>query len=137
AEAILGAYDTQSDLCVLDFLREVDYGPDENQPDDLVIARIGEAALEAWDKNAVPPPEWNVSPDALVAEWASLLRVLSAPAGSPPVLIVTSNGIARFVLDVVTKTECDLQSIKLKTGAYGLIRTRPEGATLLEWNIRP
>ena len=137
AQAILDAYDARPDLTELEFLREVDYGPDENQPEDQVIARIGEAALEAWDRAATPPPGWDVSPDELKAEWASLLSTLSGPQSSAPVLIVTSNGIARFVLDAVISVQCELGSIKLKTGAYGLIRTEPDGATLLKWNVRP
>ena len=137
AETILKAYGDQPSLHVLDFLREVDYGPDENQPEEQVIARIGEAALAAWDKDAVPPPGWDVAPDQLIAEWAHLLNSLSGPLEAPPVLIVTSNGIARFVLDAVTNVQCDLDSIKLKTGAYGLIRTEPVGATLMDWNVRP
>ena len=137
AETILQAYDERPDLRVLDFLREVDYGPDENQPEDQVIARVGEAALQAWDRDAVPPPGWDVSPDDLIAEWASLLDSLCGPISWPPVLIVTSNGIARFVLDAVIKVQCELDSIKLKTGAYGLIRSDADGATLLEWNVRP
>lgn len=137
AQAILDAYGAPPDLKVLEFLREVDYGPDENQPEDQVIARIGEAALEAWDRDATPPPGWDVSPDDLVAEWANLLNTLSGPQQSPPVLIVTSNGIARFVLDTVMSVQCEPDTIKLKTGAYGLIRTEPTGATLLKWNARP
>ena len=137
AETILKAYGDQPSLHVLDFLREVDYGPDENQPEDQVIARIGEAALKAWDEDALPPPGWDVVPDDIIAEWASLLNTLSGPPSYPPTLIVTSNGIARFVLDVVLKFQCEPNSIKLKTGAYGHIRTGPEGATLVAWNVRP
>ena len=137
AETILDAYEERPDLHVLDFLREVDYGPDENQPEEKVIARIGEAALEAWDRDAVPPPGWDVDPDDLIGEWANLLDRLCGPLSWPPVLIVTSNGIARFVLDVVLKSECTPDSIKLKTGAYGLIRSDADGSTLLDWNVRP
>jgi probable phosphoglycerate mutase len=137
AETILSAHAAAPELRVLDFLREVDYGPDENQPEEKVIARIGEAALEAWDRDAVPPPGWDISPDDIIADWANLLDALSGPQQSPPVLIVTSNGIARFVLDAVTKVQCPLESIKLKTGAYGLIRTDKDGAALLNWNVRP
>jgi len=137
AETIISACGSRRGLQELDFLREIDYGPDENQPEDKVIARIGDAALKAWDKDAVPPPDWRVVPDDLIAEWASLLNTLSGPNSFPPVLIVTSNGIARFVLDVVIRVQCELGSIKLKTGAYGLIRTEPDGATLLDWNVRP
>ncbi len=137
AETILSAYTAAPEIRVLDFLREVDYGPDENQPEDRVIARIGAAALEAWDRDAVPPPGWDISPDDVIADWANLLDALSGPQDSQPVLIVTSNGIARFVLDAMTKIECSLDSIKLKTGAYGLIRTSRTGATMLAWNERP
>ncbi|MEM9572663.1 MAG: histidine phosphatase family protein [Pseudomonadota bacterium] len=137
AETILSVCGSRRDLQVLDFLREVDYGPDENQPEDQVIDRIGEAALKAWDEDAVPPSGWDVAPGELIAEWASLLNTLSGPQSFPPVLIVTSNGIARFVLDVVTEFECQPESIKLKTGAYGLIRTKSTDATLLAWNVRP
>ncbi|MEL7283130.1 MAG: histidine phosphatase family protein [Pseudomonadota bacterium] len=137
AAPILRACGSRRGLQVLDFLREVDYGPDENQPEDQVIARIGAAALEAWDKDAVPPPGWDVEPDNIIAEWASLLNTLSGPQSFLPVLIVTSNGIARFVLDVVLKFQCQPDSIKLKTGAFGLIRTDEAGATLVEWNVRP
>ena len=70
-------------LQVLDFLREVDYGPDENQPEEQVIARIGAAAIEAWDRDAVPPPGWDVEPEDIIAEWASLLNTLSGPAIIP------------------------------------------------------
>ncbi|NQY12444.1 MAG: histidine phosphatase family protein [Henriciella sp.] len=137
AQAILDAYEKRPELSELEFLREVDYGPDENQPEDQVIARIGEAALEAWDRDATPPPGWDVSPDEIKVEWANLLNTLTGPRSSAPVLIVTSNGIARFVLNAVMSVRCEPGSIKLKTGAYGLIRTEPDGATLLEWNVRP
>jgi probable phosphoglycerate mutase len=39
-----------------DWLREIDHGPDENQPEELVIARIGAEALAAWDRHGLPPP---------------------------------------------------------------------------------
>ena len=137
ADAILNRYDDAPEPRTLEFLREIDYGPDENQPEENVIARIGQAAIDAWDRDAIPPMGWDVDPDSLIAEWASLLNTLSAPNSFPPVLIVTSNGIARFVLDAVTKMEIEPASIKLKTGAYGLIRTYSTGATLLDWNVRP
>ncbi|MEO1324200.1 MAG: histidine phosphatase family protein, partial [Pseudomonadota bacterium] len=76
AETILRVCGSRRGLQVLDFLKEVDYGPDENQPEDRVIARIGEAALEAWDREAVPPPGWDVEPENIIAEWASLLNTL-------------------------------------------------------------
>ncbi|MEO1660846.1 MAG: histidine phosphatase family protein [Pseudomonadota bacterium] len=137
AETVLAVYDPRPPLETLEFLREIDYGPDENQPEDAVIARIGEAALTAWDDNAVPPPGWDVDPERLKRAWRDLIGSASTDRGVGPVLIVTSNGIARFVLDAVTKFEARPDSIKLKTGAYGHLRVSGETVTLINWNIRP
>lgn len=137
AEAILGLSQASPDLETLEFLREIDYGPDENQSEDKVIERLGEAALAAWDKAAVPPPGWAVDPVQLKQDWADLIAQLTDAAHTDPVLIVTSNGIARFVLDAVTAYETTPESIKLKTGAYGMLDATPDAVTLKSWNVRP
>lgn len=137
AEAILAVRDEQPRLETLEFLREVDYGVDENQPEDAVVARIGAAALAAWDEHAVPPPGWDVDPAGLKQAWRDLLQSITLSAAAGPVLIVTSNGIARFVLDAITDFEAEPASIKLKTGAYGHIRTSGDAVTLVRWNVRP
>ncbi|MEL6414006.1 MAG: histidine phosphatase family protein [Pseudomonadota bacterium] len=137
AETILAVRDKAPALATLEFLREVDYGVDENQPEDAVIARIGEAALVAWDKEAVPPPGWEVDPEALKGEWRDLLKSITSEGAAAPVLIVTSNGIARFVLDAITEFEIQPKSIKLKTGAYGHLRASGDSVKLVRWNVRP
>lgn len=137
AGAILAVRDAQPNLEVLEFLREIDYGVDENQPEEVVIARIGEAALSAWDNDAIPPPGWDVDPDALKGAWRDLLQSMASEDAAGAVLIVTSNGIARFVLDAITDFETEPESIKLKTGAYGHIRTSAEAVSLVSWNVRP
>ena len=137
AEAILAVRETRPTLKTLEFLREVDYGVDENQPEEAVIARIGEAALAAWDRDAVPPPGWDVDPEAIKGAWRNLLHSLASMDADGPVLVVTSNGIARFVLDAITEFEIEPESIKLKTGAYGHLRARGNAVTLVSWNVRP
>lgn len=137
AQAILDQSFAPPTLETLEFLREVDYGPDENQPEDQVVARIGEAALRAWETEAVPPPGWQIDPDALRAEWRGLFGALAAMMDALPVLIVTSNGIARFLLDAITDFDQRPESIKLKTGAYGLVRAAPGSTALASWNVRP
>lgn len=120
------------------FLREIDYGPDENRPEDEVVARIGQAALDRWDQDAIMPDEWSPRPGSIHEGWRDWLGALRASATHGSVhLIVTSNGIARFALD-----ELNLESrpdrIKLKTGAFGHFRLHPEKKTeILAWNTRP
>lgn len=137
AETILASVSAAPGLEALEFLREIDYGPDENQPEDKVIARIGSAAIEAWDRSATPPPGWQVDPFQLKRDWQDFLMRVGASQDQPPVLVVTSNGIARFILDAVTSIDSKLDSIKLKTGAYGIVEATADAAALTTWNVRP
>jgi broad specificity phosphatase PhoE len=105
------------------WLREIDHGPDEDRTEDEVIARIGESALAAWERNAVPPPGWIVDADERLAAWRTFL---AEAAGT--VLLVTSNGAARFALLAL-----ELAPARLRTGAYGVI----EDGRLTCWDRRP
>ncbi|WP_026296743.1 histidine phosphatase family protein [Hirschia maritima] len=120
----------------LEFLREIDYGPDENKPEDDVVARIGEDALRAWEEKAVPPKGWIVDPTELIQAWKDLFdRISKLPASKNPILIVTSNGVARFALQAIEASEG--HTLKLKTGAYGVVRISKTGPSIVEWNTRP
>lgn len=132
------------DLEALEFLREIDYGPDENQPESTVLARIGQDALTAWENHAVPPDGWQVNPQQIIAAWKDLftqIARLPLPETGPamPVLIVTSNGVARFALQAANDTNG--YELKLKTGAYGIVRVQTidnkTHAHVLDWNLRP
>ncbi len=118
----------------LPFLTEIDYGPDEGQPEDAVIARIGEDALRNWDENAVPPPGWDVDPQALIAAWKDFFAECAETQGS--VLAVTSNGVARFALDAADSLAGDFPR-KLSTCAWGLAVVSADGkAEIRSWNQR-
>ena len=83
AAAILSARADGPDLSTLPFLTEVDYGPDENVAEDLVVARIGEAAMRAWEEDSRVPEGWTVDKPAILSGWKSLLAEASRlPAGS-------------------------------------------------------
>jgi probable phosphoglycerate mutase len=51
-----------------EFLREIDHGPDEDQPEEVVLARIGEDALKKWETGAVPPTGWRVDCEGRIAD---------------------------------------------------------------------
>jgi probable phosphoglycerate mutase len=135
ARAILRERSDNPALLIAPFLTEIDYGPDENQPEEAVAARLG-PALEAWDRDAVPPPGWLVDPAALRAGWRALLARAAELPETATALIVTSNGIARFLPDVVEEAPADLDR-KLKTGAWGELIVTPARSQLLTWNQRP
>ena len=136
ARAILAARTDAPALLIRPFLREIDYGPDENQPEDAVVARLGEAAIRAWDETAAPPPGWLVDPEAIRAGWAALLADAAALPETANILVVTSNGTARFLPDVVDEVPAGLDR-KLKTGAWGEVSLADGRTRLTGWNLRP
>lgn len=114
-------------------LREIDYGPDEGKPEEDVVARIGREALEAWETRALVPEGWQVEPAGLIAMWDALISEASGAHGDT--MVVTSNGIARFVpcLANAGKTV----PLKLRTGAYGVIGLANGEARVIDWDLRP
>ena len=135
AREILSRRTDSPALLIAPFLTEIDYGPDENQPEDAVAVRLG-PALAAWDRDAVPPPGWLVDVDAIREGWRRLLIRAGGLPEDTAALIVTSNGIARFLPDVVDEGPEGLDR-KLKTGAWGEVVLRGGRAVITGWNLRP
>lgn len=134
ASAIIAAQVDPVTAQVADFLREIDHGPDENQSEEVVIARIGPDALAAWDRDATPPPAWSVDTAARLAAWRELFA--SALPGQPPTLLVTSNGAARFAL--IAAGIAPSGGLKLATGSYGVISKAADGTLAAPiWGLRP
>lgn len=136
ARTVLAARPDSPALLIAPFLREIDYGPDENQPEAAVEARIGAVALAAWDRDAIVPSGWKVDPDAIRAGWHTLLKRAGDLPDDANALIVTSNGIARFLPDATDGTPDGLDR-KLKTGAWAEIVTTPQRAWITSWNRKP
>lgn len=134
ADAILQAGHSAQQPEVLDFLTEVDYGPDENMPEEAVIERLGKDALEAWDREARVPDGWHVDTDMISQSWRLFIKDIAET--DEDVLVVTSNGVARFVLQVIPPSKA-ASEIKLKTGAYGTLVGKSPTMTLINWNQRP
>ncbi len=122
----------------IELFDEIDYGSDENKVEADVIARIGAHAIEAWDKHAIVPDGWDVNPAAIIKGWHDfaadiLLRDYKT------VLVVTSNGIARFAPHLTSDFEGFKagHDIKLKTGALGILSFENSIWSIEEWNLRP
>lgn len=138
AQAILEHQDDAPEPETCDWLREIDHGPDEDKPEDAVLARIGADALAAWDLRAEAPPGWIVDADARQAAWRDLFATHSADE-TAATLLVTSNGAARFALRAdPSLVSAALENLKLSTGAYGVIRRQADGTLhVQEWGRRP
>lgn len=137
AEIVLQATRRETEIEPAPFLREIDYGPDENQPEKDVIARVGARAMDRWEKESVPPEGWICDPAALGDAWRQFFAECQAREGDGPILAVTSNGVARFALDGVDK-RCTEFSPRLRTGAFAIIQLNEDGSTAaLCWDVRP
>lgn len=123
----------------LEIFNEIDYGPDENKPEAEVVARIGQKALEDWDAHGIVPDGWVVDPQEIIERWAAFASQICAFDDNETVLVVTSNGIARFAPYLTGDFEgfCAEHSIKLSTGSLGVLK-HENGAWWCEsWNIKP
>lgn len=116
---------------------EIDYGPDENQTEDKVIARLGEQALSDWDNSAVVPDGWQVDPHRIISDWQHFAQGID---DNKTVLVITSNGIARFAPYLTGEFDAFLQNYKIKisTGALCILE-KDQGANwaVKGWNIKP
>lgn len=125
----------------LDIFNEIDYGVDENQPEKEVVARLGEAALAAWEKEAIVPDGWRVDPAVIIKNWFEFAKMLLQQYEGRTVLVVTSNGIARFLPYLTGNFSefCDTYGIKLATGAVGLFEYEQHGLIwrCKQWNVKP
>lgn len=133
ADFILTSGHNVKSLDILSFLTEIDYGADENKPEEEVVARLGCGAIELWDEKAIPPKGWDVNPEALIQSWKAFFSKYENHECD--ILVVTSNGIARFALDAVNEVTTDAPR-KLRTAAYGVIEIQNSHSKLTAWDIR-
>lgn len=118
---------------------ELDYGPDENQTEDKVIARIGEQALSDWEEKAIMPPGWTPEAQTLIKYWTAFGQHITTTQPDKTVMVITSNGIARFALTLGGDFEaaCKQFGAKLATGAFGVLEHDGSGWAVQSWNVRP
>jgi len=123
----------------LEIFNEIDYGPDENQPEEAVIARIGAQALADWDTKAIVPPGWQVDPAQITQNWRDFAGHIRQHDDNEVVLVVTSNGTARFAPHLTGDFDAfrAAHEIKLATGALAILEYDGKDWLVKGWNIRP
>ena len=122
----------------LDIFNEIDYGPDENLTEDKVLARIGEQAIKDWDQKAIVPDGWQFNPDECIKNWQNFAKHI-VDDEQDIILVVTSNGIARFAPHLAGNFEefSNNNKIKLSTGAFGILEFSNDQWVVKDWNIKP
>jgi 2,3-bisphosphoglycerate-dependent phosphoglycerate mutase len=125
----------------LDIFNEIDYGFDENKPEDQVIARIGDESLKLWETDGVMPEGWSPHPRDIRLNWLDFAATTLRQHEGEKTLVVTSNGIARFALHLTGDwiTARSEHGLKLSTGALGILTRKKDTSawTVAGWNIRP
>ncbi len=135
AELMVAALPVRPAIEIAPWLTEIDHGPDEGQPENAVLARIGPDALARWNEGLVAPPGWSVDAPERVEAWRDLMATASGH-----LLLVTSNGAARYALraDPALATQAGaLASSRLRTGAWGRIVVADGVARITAWDRRP
>lgn len=138
-EALITA-DIDRTITTLPQFDEIDYGIDENRPEAEVIARLGEQALRDWDERAVVPDGWHVNVKRLIDDWLAFGDMLRTQYSGKVVLVVTSNGIARFAPHMTGDfaAAAARHKIKLKTGSLALMSCDGDSAWQVNaWGVTP
>lgn len=134
-DRILDECTSDRDVEVLEFLREIDYGPDENIAETEVVGRIGQDAIDAWEADFRVPDGWMIDVDFLEREWTAFFERVSRNVSSGNVIVVTSNGIARFAAKV-SETN-GIEKLKLGTAAFGIVEVAEgERPKVVAWNLK-
>lgn len=118
---------------------EIDYGPDEGKTNEQMIARIGARSLEDWDTMAVVPEGWKADVDQIVQNWRDFAAECLKSYQDQTVLVITSNGIARFAPYLTNNFFSFGQTHKLKlvTGSFGSLSYHDGNWRIDYWNEVP
>ena len=85
------------------------------------------------------PPDWLVEPKAIIDDWLSFGDMCRQSFSGQTVLVVTSNGIARFAPHLTGDFEGFRRrhGIKIATGALCFLRLQESQWLIEKWNVRP
>jgi probable phosphoglycerate mutase len=122
-------------------LDELDYGAWAGRSNDEIIGAdpAAAAAMEAWNRRDQWPEQagWVSRKDEVMAALADFAAdCLSAGRHSRP-LVVSSNGILRFLPRLLLTETDQPASFKMKTGHLGVIERRDGAAGLAGWDLPP
>lgn len=118
---------------------EIDHGPDENQTDPDIVKRIGARAFNAWEQDNAMPRDWSPQSDVLRKRWFDFAKHCEQAHDEKTVLVVTSNGVARFA-PLLANNASDIineKNRKLSTGALSILEGDGGLWMISHWNVKP
>ena len=141
ARLAIAALDKDIPLLADNRFTEIDYGPDEGKPEDEVVARIGQKALEDWEREAIVPEGWLVSVEGIVNAWKTFADEIENNYNGKNVMVVSSNGIIRFAPHLTGdfKKFTEEFNIKVGTGSVCVLEKNEEDKywRVIEWGTKP
>lgn len=124
-------------------LDELDYGEWSGLSDAEVRTRFGDAAVNAWEKQAQWPRGcgWVGSPETVTDQLRSFISDCTAKFGEDEfVLAVSSNGKLRY-LSTFFENQFERRlaegSLKVRTGNVCVLRIGHKESAILGWNLTP
>ncbi len=122
-------------------LDELDYGAWAGRSNDEILALdpTVSAAIEAWNAGDIWPANagWVSRYEMVIAGLRSFAEDKLAPGLHHRPLVVSSNGILRFLPRLLLDSSALLPSFKMRTGHLGLIQREAESAQLGCWDKAP
>lgn len=119
-------------------LDELDYGSWAGRGNDEIRAADpnAAAAMEAWNSSDSWPhgAGWVSQQETVMAGLESFAAERLAPGLHARPLVVSSNGILRFLPRLLLDKTAQLPSFKMRTGHLGLIERGEDSATLRAWD---
>ncbi len=136
AHIALASLPAPPDVKILEQFDEIDYGIDEGKLETEVLKRLGQEALSRWNENAEPPDGWKVNPQQLIQQWQDFADQSRHNFPEGTVLVVTSNGVARFAPHILPdyKTFQSAHPLKLATGAIACFHYQQRKWHCKTWN---
>lgn len=141
ARLALQAMDSSAPLYEDNTFKEIDYGPDENKTEEEVIARIGQDAIDNWNKKGIVPDGWIVDVPFIIQNWKAVADNAVKQFHDKTVLIVSSNGIIRFAPYLTGDFEAFSAEHDIKVGTGCLCIFEKEDTDnhfkCVAWNVKP
>lgn len=108
---------------------EINYGPDEAKTEEELVARIGQDAIDKWNKDATVPDGWEINPNAVIKSWQDFADMVSRDYHDKTVLVASSNGTMRFIPYITGDFEAfsNTHDIKVPTGGVCVFEQETPG----------